>query len=115
MGLTRSLTLKLRVDMGYGESYGGTSQLPFFKNYYGGGFGSVRGFEKQRLGPRSTPTCVLQDPPCEGRYAIGRPTGGNVQVEFGAEVLFHEKIKFTKKEYSKRHHSGYLGQKSKEQ
>ena len=88
MGLTRSLTLKLRADMGFGESYGGTSQLPFFKNFYGGGFGSVRGFEKQRLGPRSTPTCVLQDPPCEGRYAIGRPTGGNVQVEFGAEILF---------------------------
>jgi len=30
-------------------------------------------------------------------------------------VLLMEKIGFTKKEYSKRHHSGYLGQKAKEE
>ena len=30
-------------------------------------------------------------------------------------VELMKKIGFTKKEYSKRHHSGYLGQKSKEQ
>ena len=30
-------------------------------------------------------------------------------------VELMKKIKFTKKEYSKRHHSGYLGQKSKEE
>ena len=29
-------------------------------------------------------------------------------------VLMMEKIKFSKDEYAKRHHSGYLGQKAKE-
>jgi arabinose-5-phosphate isomerase len=30
-------------------------------------------------------------------------------------VLLMEKIGFTKQEYAKRHHSGYLGQKAKEE
>ena len=62
-GLTRALTLKLRADLGYGESYGDTTQLPFFKNFYGGGFGSVRGFKRNTLGPQDTP-CNFADPPC---------------------------------------------------
>jgi outer membrane protein insertion porin family len=87
-GLTRSLTLKLRADMGYGESYGDTSQLPFFKNFYGGGFGSVRGFKRNTLGPQDTP-CNFNDPPCATAYIDDPdPIGGNVQVELGAEVIF---------------------------
>jgi len=79
-GLTRSLSLKLRTDLGYGESYGDTTQLPFFKNFYGGGFGSVRGFESNSLGPQDTPCGLCADDP--------DPIGGNVQIEFGAEVIF---------------------------
>lgn len=87
-GLTRSLSLKLRTDLGYGESYGGTTQLPFFKNFYGGGFGSVRGFKRNTLGPQDTP-CHLLDPPCNTTYIDDPdPIGGNVQIEFGAEVIF---------------------------
>ena len=87
-GLTRSLTLKLRTDLGYGESYGDTTQLPFFKNFYGGGFGSVRGFERNTLGPQDTP-CHLLDPPCRTAYIDDPdPIGGNVQIELGAEVIF---------------------------
>ena len=87
-GLTRSLTLKLRTDLGFGESYGDTTQLPFFKNFYGGGFGSVRGFKRNTLGPQDTP-CQLLDPPCNSVYIDDPdPIGGNVQVEFGAEVIF---------------------------
>jgi outer membrane protein insertion porin family len=52
--LTRSLTLRLHSRLGYGESYGATDRLPFFENFYAGGFGSVRGFERNSLGPRST-------------------------------------------------------------
>lgn len=88
-GLTRSLSLKLRADLGYGESYGDTSQLPFFKNFYGGGFGSVRGFESNSLGPQDTP-CSGSADRCDTTSVYNRPDpiGGNVQIEFGAEVIF---------------------------
>lgn len=52
--LTKSLTLRLHGRLGYAETYGITDRLPFFENFYGGGFGSVRGFERNSLGPRST-------------------------------------------------------------
>ena len=52
--LTKSLTLRLHGRLGYAETYGKTDRLPFFENFYGGGFGSVRGFERNTLGPRST-------------------------------------------------------------
>ncbi|MGB1289825.1 MAG: outer membrane protein assembly factor BamA [Porticoccaceae bacterium] len=88
-GLTRSLSLKLRADLGYGESYGDTSQLPFFKNFYGGGFGSVRGFESNSLGPQDTP-CSGSAESCNNALVYNRPDpiGGNVQIEFGSEIIF---------------------------
>lgn len=52
--LTRALTLRLHTQLGYAESYGDLDELPFFEHYYAGGFGSVRGFERNTLGPRST-------------------------------------------------------------
>lgn len=52
--LTRSLTLRLHTRIGYAAAYGDLEELPFFEHYYAGGFGSVRGFERNTLGPRST-------------------------------------------------------------
>jgi len=43
-----------RVDMGYGDGYGSTEQLPFFQNFTAGGLGSIRGFERNTLGPKAT-------------------------------------------------------------
>ncbi len=43
--------LMLRGDLGYGDGYSG-KPLPFFKAFYAGGSGSVRGYETGSLGPR---------------------------------------------------------------
>lgn len=117
--LTRQLTLRLRTQLGFADSYGDTSELPFFEHFYAGGFGSVRGFERNTLGPRSTPasiynTVLVRDEDGDGlldsedlyAYYLNDATGqlststvttdprdfrafgGNVQVEFGVEVLF---------------------------
>lgn len=43
-----------RADLGYGDGYGSTEQLPFFQNFYAGGLGTIRGFERNTLGPRAT-------------------------------------------------------------
>lgn len=48
--LSKNLTLMLNGEIGYGGGYGG-SDLPFYKNYYGGGIGSVRGYDTGSLGP----------------------------------------------------------------
>ena len=43
--------LMLRGELGYGDGYQG-KPLPFFKAFYGGGVGSVRGYETSSLGAR---------------------------------------------------------------
>lgn len=53
--LSRYFTLRLRAELGYGDGYGSTEELPFFQHFFAGGFGSVRGFESNTLGPHSTP------------------------------------------------------------
>ena len=52
--LTRNLTLRLHTRLGYADSYGDMDELPFFQHFFAGGFGSVRGFERNTLGPRGT-------------------------------------------------------------
>jgi outer membrane protein insertion porin family len=45
--------LLLNGQAGMGGGYGG-KQMPFFKNFYAGGTGSVRGYDPNSLGPRDT-------------------------------------------------------------
>ena len=80
--LTRNLTLRLRTDLGYGEAYGDTETYPFYKHFFAGGFGSVRGYENNQLGPRATPS------PRSPFVTDLSPIGGNVLIEGSAEVLF---------------------------
>ena len=91
--LSRLFTLKLRTELGYGDSYGNTPALPFYEHFFAGGFGSIRGFENSTLGPRSTPPLDENGNPIifssfdnDGRF--GQPFGGNLMLEFSAEVIF---------------------------
>ena len=79
--LTRLFTLRLRTDLGYGGTFGGTETFPFYKHFYSGGMGSVRGYESNTLGPRTT-----RSP--NDQFGEPDPVGGNVLIEGSAEVLF---------------------------
>jgi len=70
--LTRTFTLHLGGEIGYAGGYG-DQPLPFFKNYYAGGTGSVRGFRSFSLGPKDE---------------NGDATGGNRKLTGVAEFLF---------------------------
>ncbi|WP_447593068.1 outer membrane protein assembly factor BamA [Aquipseudomonas campi] len=99
--LTDNYTLRFHTELGYGDGYGSTSGLPFYENYYAGGFNSVRGFKDSTLGPRSTPSAVRD---AAGNIVYGGvrdqygrisdpdqdplPFGGNVLVQGGVEMLF---------------------------
>ena len=64
--------LMLRGDLGYGDGYGG-KPLPFFKAFYAGGVGSVRGYETGSLGPRDI---------------FGNALGGKRKIVGNAEVFY---------------------------
>jgi outer membrane protein insertion porin family len=49
--ITKQYTFAFNADLGVGKGLNGQT-LPFYKNYYSGGLGSVRGFEQGTLGPR---------------------------------------------------------------
>lgn len=50
---------KLSATAGYGDGYGKFDTLPFFKNYYAGGIGTIRGYEGNSLGPKDSTGEVL--------------------------------------------------------
>ncbi|MFY7941978.1 MAG: outer membrane protein assembly factor BamA, partial [Burkholderiaceae bacterium] len=69
--LNRQYTLALNADLGWGKGVGG-KPFPVFKNFFGGGLGSVRGFEQGTLGARDV---------------TGAFIGGAKKVGFNAEIL----------------------------
>ena len=82
-------TLHLRGELGYGDGYGEASELPFYEHFFAGGFGSVRGYEVNTLGPRATPPSVYStDTAVTAVDENGLPTqyGGDDGRGFGYSV-----------------------------
>ena len=57
--MTSVFTLLLNGELGYGGGYRNNDELPFFKNFYGGGVSSVRGFATSSLGPKDNDNRAL--------------------------------------------------------
>ncbi|MCF8160714.1 MAG: outer membrane protein assembly factor BamA [Polaromonas sp.] len=56
--LSKQFTAAFNTEVGLGSAFGDRS-FPVFKNFYGGGLGSVRGFEQGSLGPQDASGTVL--------------------------------------------------------
>ncbi len=50
--IRRDEALMLNADLGWAKGYGG-KEMPFYKNFFIGGIGSVRGFEQSAIGPKT--------------------------------------------------------------
>jgi outer membrane protein insertion porin family len=66
------LVLMLRADIGYGDGMSG-KPFPFFKAFYAGGVGSVRGYQAGTLGPRDV---------------YGNTLGGKRKIVGNAEMFY---------------------------
>jgi outer membrane protein insertion porin family len=72
---TRNTSVRLKGELGVGNGYGDTDQLPFYENFYAGGPSSVRGYAPRSLGPTDTA------PPFD-------PIGGNKRLIGNTEWFF---------------------------
>ncbi len=65
-------TFRINAEAAYGEALGDTTALPPYKQFYGGGPQSIRGYKESWLGPRDS---------------FGNPYGGNVLVASQLELI----------------------------
>ena len=112
--LSSSLIFGFQGEFGYLSAYGETEETPFFQNFYAGGPRSLRGFESNTLGPRSTDAPCYEfnyaeetcpnlidtdgdgelDSPYINPYANNTsryrdaPIGGNIKIEGSLQLIF---------------------------
>ena len=70
--INKQYTAALNGELGLGKNIG-SRPYPLFKNFYGGGLGSVRGFDSGSLGPRDTTTDIA--------------LGGTKKLVLNAEII----------------------------
>ncbi len=70
----------------FADGYGDTARLPFFENYYAGGFSTLRGFKSNSVGPRAV---YLEDPkdPNSKKVTDGSAIGGNALLAASLELI----------------------------
>ncbi len=76
---SNSWTLRLNAEVAMGEALGDTTALPPYKQFYGGGPKSIRGYKESYMGPRDS---------------FGRPYGGNMLVASQVELILPMPAKF---------------------
>jgi outer membrane protein insertion porin family len=69
----KSFIAHFKVGGGYGGGYGDYDKLPFFKNFYAGGMGTVRGYAANTIGPQDSQ---------------GNSIGGNLLYYASAGLVF---------------------------
>ena len=72
--ITRQYTFAFNTELGVGKGLGGKA-FPVLRNFYGGGLGSVRGFEQGTLGPTSA--------------VIGSTTGERVNIGGARNIVIN--------------------------
>ena len=77
--LSRKWIVRMNAEVGISEAMGDTTAAPPYKQFYGGGPQSVRGFKESYLGPRDS---------------FGRPYGGNMLVAGQLELIIPLPDKF---------------------
>ena len=77
--LGQKWTVRYNLDTAFGQALDDTTALPPFKQFYGGGPQSVRGFRESYLGPRDS---------------FGNPYGGNVMFASQLELILPIPQKF---------------------
>ncbi|GAA3535186.1 outer membrane protein assembly factor BamA [Zobellella aerophila] len=68
---------------GYGDASNGSQTLPFFENYYAGGFSTLRGFKSNSVGPRA----VKLDGVGGSLRGSDSSIGGNALLAASAELI----------------------------
>ncbi len=77
--ITNRWIIRTNAELGIGQAMGDTTAVPPYKQYYGGGPQSVRGYKESYLGPRDS---------------FGRPYGGNMLVAGQLELIIPLPDKF---------------------